>query len=243
MTALTREQTQRVDRLAAENLGIPSVVLMENAAINATAVILDELLDGLDLTPSQARVAVVCGGGNNGGDGYAIARHLHNWGVDVALFAVKNPDELDGDAAINHRVCHNMGLPIAQLLEPPAIERAFDDLQARDLLVDAILGTGFHGQPRAPIDTVLAVCDRLDHPAVVAIDVPSGLDCDTGEPCPHAIRADLTITFVERKVGFDQPAAAPHLGRVVVADIGIPPELIDRVRTDAAFPQPDRAAS
>ncbi len=219
--ALTREQARRIDRLAEQQLGLPSLVLMENAAINATAAIIDLLDDRLGIGPADARVAVVCGGGNNGGDGYAIARHLHTWGAAVTLYAAKPIDELKGDAATNAAVCRNMRLPI---VENP------DNRPKVDLVVDALLGTGFHGEVRPPIDRWIRWINERSGPAVVAIDVPSGLDADRGKPADPTIRADLTVTFVDEKAGFASPEAATYLGHVRVAEIGVSPDLVDSVR-------------
>lgn len=217
---LTREQVRRVDRLAIEELGLPGIVLMENAAINATACVLDLLDDRFDHRPDGARIAIVCGAGNNGGDGYAIARHLRNWGADVTLYAAKPIEQLEGDAAVNAEVCVRMGI---------VVRDAPDENENANVFVDALLGTGFHGRVREPIDRWIGWINTRNASAVIAIDVPSGLDCDTGKPGGIAVTADLTVTFVDRKIGFDQPAAAQHLGRVVVADIGVPAELVDRV--------------
>lgn len=109
------------------------------------------------------------------------------------------------------------------------VRDAPDENENENVFVDALLGTGFHGRVREPIDRWIGWINTRNASAVIAIDVPSGLDCDTGKPGGIAVTADLTVTFVDRKIGFDQPAAAQHLGRVVVADIGVPAELVDRV--------------
>lgn len=225
--AITREQARRVDQLASEELGIPSLLLMENAAINAAAAIVDLLDEERNLRPDQANVAIVCGGGNNGGDGYAIARHLHNWGAKVHLHATKAVDQLQGDAAVNARICAAMGLTIHH---PPRPER-FGEAQ---VLVDALLGTGFHGQVREKEATLIDEINAVHGPLVLAVDTPSGLDCQTGEPAANTVKAHLTVTFVERKVGFNNPAARAFLGQLKVAEIGTPPELLDRILAEDA---------
>lgn len=221
--ALTRNQVRRVDQLAIDELGMPGIVLMENAAINATACVVDLLDDRFNLRPDAARVAVVCGSGNNGGDGYAIARHLHNWGAAVTIYAAKPIVKLQGDAATNASICQRMGLAVRE--EP-------DDAQSAHVMIDALLGTGFHGRVREPLVRWIEWINGCAGPATVSVDLPSGLDCDTGEPGGSAVEADLTVTFVDRKVGFDEPAAEPYLGRVVLADIGVPVSLVDRVRSE-----------
>jgi len=227
---LSRDQSRHVDRLAVERYGIPSIVLMENAAINATAAILDELGEAGDGAAefSTLTVAVLCGGGNNGGDGYAVARHLHNLGVDARLYAAKDPGGLDGDAAVNHAICERMGLPIEPVLDGPAIDAAKAAWAEADGVVDALLGTGFSGEVREPLATLIAAVAELDRTPVIAVDAPSGLDADTGEPSNATVRADLTVTFVARKRGFTADAER-WTGRVVIGDIGVPPALVAEV--------------
>ena len=227
--AITREQSRRVDELASSELGIPGIVLMENAGINAASVVLDTIDSHFHIAMTEAHICVLCGGGNNGGDGYVIARHLHNWGAGVTIHTVKDPDSLDGDALTNCRICQAMGMAIERIDSDGSLRSAAGAWNRSHALIDALLGTGFSGRVRDDLARVIEACNGVDGPMVFAVDVPSGLDCDTGEPSPLAVRADVTVTFVERKVGFDRPGAAEHLGRVVVADIGVPPALVERV--------------
>jgi NAD(P)H-hydrate epimerase len=243
MTPLTREQARAVDKLAVDGLGIPGIVLMENAGINAVSAIHRFMagqpgagVAGRPWPDASSRAVIFCGGGNNGGDGFVSARHLHNRGANIHIIALKPPDQLTGDAAINARICQNMGLDIRPASAKGALTRVCSDPPA-DLLIDALLGTGFTGELRPDllelIQAINATKTHPDPPRIIAIDIPSGLDCDTGQPPGHsaqnAVRADLTVTFVAPKLGFSKPAAKPYLGEVVVADIGAPQELIDRV--------------
>ncbi|MFW6059401.1 MAG: NAD(P)H-hydrate epimerase [Phycisphaeraceae bacterium] len=227
---LTRDQVREVDRLAIHELNIPGVVLMENAGLNATAALLDFLRQQRHLEIPDLQAAVLCGGGNNGGDGYVIARHLHNRGTPVTCYALTDPEELTGDAAVNHRICANMGLPIERVLTESDVPTAADQWRERHVIVDALLGTGFRGAVREPMAAAIEAVNGLAEATVVAVDVPSGLDCNRGEPSVATVRADLTVTFVAAKAGFFTEAALPCLGALAVADIGAPPELIDRVR-------------
>lgn len=236
MTTLTRQQVRRIDRLAIEELGIPGVVLMENAGRSATDAIVEMLAQEYGLEASEARVALLCGGGNNGGDGYVIARHLHNLGGAATIFAVKDPDTLSGDAAVNHAICAAMGLEIRPVLDAHQLAVAGPTWDNSHAVVDAMLGTGFTGDLKPHLAAVIEQCNRLDHPRVIAVDVPSGLDCDTGRPAATAIRADLTVSFVAAKAGFRCSEAAPYIGQLVVGDIGIPPQLLRR----AAYVDPSR---
>lgn len=213
-----------------EKIGIPGMVLMENAGRNAAQAVL-ALLDERKIDRGRARVAVVCGGGNNGGDGYVVARHLYNAGVWVVLHPVKDPRALAGDAQLNCTVAAKMGVEIRLARDKEELAAASADWDRAHVIVDALLGTGFVGVLRSPVDAVINRINkaRTWGSSVVSLDLPSGLDCDTGRPARPTIRADLTVTFVARKVGFGRSGAAEFLGRVLVADIGAPPALIDRV--------------
>lgn len=222
-TALTRDQVRRVDALAIDELGIPGVVLMENAGANATRIILERYPDSY-----QRRYVIVCGTGNNGGDGFVIARHLHNAGATIMVRVCGHPERMAPDAQVHGNIVFEMGVDLLAT-DHPLVTHILPRFSADDVIIDAIFGTGFHGAVRRPLAKVIAAMNAAPRHAMVAIDVPSGLDCDTGKPADSTIRADLTITFVANKVGFLKPAARPYVGEVVVAGIGAPPELIDRV--------------
>ncbi len=234
MQSLTRTQVREVDRLAIEELGIPGVVLMENAGLNAADIIID-LLDEIEeehyFKSGEPRIAILCGGGNNGGDGYVIARHLYNNGFEVAVFAVRHPDELTGDAATMARIAQRMGLGPEFIVNEEQLRQREHELAEADVLVDAMLGTGFTGQVQGHLPSVIKLCNRLrnEGATTVAIDLPSGLDCDTGKPTNATIEADVTVTFVAMKRGFMAPDSEPYTGRILETDIGAPPELIERV--------------
>ncbi len=233
MRSLTRQQVRRVDQTAIDSLGIPGIVLMENAGRNAAEASARLLHEKSGKVARGAYVAVICGGGNNGGDGYVVARHLHNRGAHVAVFAAKDPADLAGDALTNARIIQRMAVPIRLIDDPGTLGDAADHWRKADLIVDALLGTGFTGELRPATAKVITACNQsaAAGAAVVALDLPSGLDCDTGLPAHPTICADLTVTFAAPKIGFDHPAAHEHLGRVVVAEIGVPPELLEQVVT------------
>ncbi len=196
---------------------------MENAGHNAARIILQEMGDRLPERGSGggARVLFFCGTGNNGGDGFVIARHLDNAGINVAIALAGEPDRLSPDAAANHRVCVAMGLSIVNAQDA--------EIRPGDLVVDALLGTGFRGDVRQPLAGIIDSINQATRMGVVAVDVPSGLDCNTGEPANACIKADLTITFVADKTGFQSARGREHVGRVRVADIGAPPAIVQRV--------------
>ena len=227
LTRLTRAQVRRLDAIAINELGIPGVVLMENAGRGAAEIIRDLIAQ------RQARRAVIfCGRGNNGGDGFVIARHLHNTGESVSTCLTFPPSELRGDAEINYRILEHMGLEVAVLTGAEALRTAAAALTTCDLVVDALLGTGSEGNVREPLAGFIGALNAAAKAATVAVDIPSGLDCDTGRPGGVAVRADVTVTFVAPKLGLVQAAALEWTGAVHVVGIGTPPSLIERVLRD-----------
>jgi NAD(P)H-hydrate epimerase len=211
----SRDAVRRLDRLAVQEFGIPSIVLMENAARHVA----DVALDGLESIETP-KVLIVCGPGNNGGDGLAAARHLHNAGLRVTIFLCASAAQYTGDARLNLDIVTHMGLRIFQMdaeKSAKSLQAAASGLGATDLeppfekLVTEINGLGADGIP------------------ILAVDLPSGMDADTGVPRRVAVRASVTVTFAGIKEGFFALEAQPFLGEVVVADIGAPRELLDRL--------------
>jgi NAD(P)H-hydrate epimerase len=217
MSALTRDQVREIDRRAMDEYGLPGLVLMENAGRGC---VLSLLSHGC-----QGPVVICCGKGNNGGDGFVMARHLEARGIAVKVLLLADPNSLCGDAATNHAIALKCGIPIEVLTATITAAEIDRHLQGADWIVDALLGTGAQGDPQPPISTVI---ERINAgPArKFAVDLPSGLNCDTGEPATPTIRADVTCTFVAPKCGFHNPAAAPFLGTVEVLDIGVPGKLL-----------------
>jgi NAD(P)H-hydrate epimerase len=211
---LTRDEVRAIDRRAIEEFGIPGAVLMENAGRGAA-----EVLVALGV---QGRVVVCCGKGNNGGDGFVIARHLDNRALPVRVLLFAQPEELSGDAALNHTILRRSGVPIdvrgGLPVDPETLRQ---ELAASEWVVDALFGTGLTGAVRAPFDRVI-VGINASAARVLAVDIPSGLDCDTGRPLGATVRAQHTVTFVAPKKGFANPEAREWIGQVHVADIGAP---------------------
>jgi hydroxyethylthiazole kinase-like uncharacterized protein yjeF len=215
MRHATREQIREVDRTAIEEYGMPGVILMENAGRGATEVAL-EMLAGKE----NAHAAVVCGRGNNGGDGFVIARHLHNRGVGVTVFLLAPREKIGGDALINLQIAEKMGLDIRDA-QPTDL-----DFSGCDLVVDAMLGTGLAGDVREPFLAAIKAVNAAGRP-VLAVDIPSGLDADTGEILGDCVRAARTATFALPKVGFTRAAGPEMTGDVTVVDIGVPREILE----------------
>lgn len=210
--SLTRKQVRDVDRRAIEDYGLLGLVLMENAGRNSA-----ELLRSLGIS---GRVTICCGKGNNGGDGFVIARHLENAGVNLKVLLCVPPSALTGDARVNLNVLEKVRTPI---VKPPFDWRT--ELAGSDWIVDALLGTGTQGTIREPFVSAIAAINSAKR-KIFAVDLPSGLDCDTGQPLGICIRADHTATFVARKIGFDVPGTTEWTGTVHVIDIGVPRSLL-----------------
>jgi len=222
---LTRQQCQQADRYAIEQLGIPGALLMENAGRNAADAV-ERCLRRKIGRSAPGKAAVVCGRGNNGGDGFVVARHLALRGHRVTVDLLADPDQLSGDAALNHAIAAAMEIPIHRLADAKDLEAAGARWADSDVLVDAMLGTGFSGTIREPLAGIIECINGLTGPTVLAVDIPSGLDADTGEPGGVAIRADHTVTFLAAKVGCTARRAKPFVGRLSVVHIGAPIALI-----------------
>ena len=218
---LTCQQIRELDVLAIEHVGIPGLALMENAGRGTAEFIYDSLID-----PKHASVLILCGAGNNGGDGFVVARHLHNAGVNATVALAVPPDRPTGDAAVNLRVVERMNIPLLHAFEAEGLAQVRAAAEQADVIVDALLGTGSRGAPRGTMGELVEIANAVPRARRIAIDIPSGLDGDTGESHEPCFRADATVTMVAAKAGFVAPQARPFVGRVVVVDIGVPRELI-----------------
>jgi NAD(P)H-hydrate epimerase len=212
---LTRAQVRDIDRRALADYGVPGVVLMENAGRGAA--------DWLQSLGVAGPVVVACGKGNNGGDGFVLARHLDNAGVAVRVLLFARPEDLTGDAAINYQIVVKSGLDLR--INPGAVAA---ELAGAEWIVDALFGTGLSGPPRPPFDAIVAAINACGA-KVLAVDIPSGLDCDNGQPLGPTVRATHTATFVAMKKGCAAPTAREWLGEVRVIDIGAPRRVIAEV--------------
>jgi NAD(P)H-hydrate epimerase len=207
-----------VDRYAIESLGIPGIVLMENAA-RSVAEIVNEML------PAPAgRVLVLCGSGNNGGDGFVVARLLSIAGVRVTVALADPPSA--ADAVTNFRIVERMGIAFLDGRTTEGLAAARAAASEADVIVDALLGTGARGAPRGPVAELIRIANAAPGRRV-AVDIPSGLDGDSGVAAEPCFRADTTVTFVAEKTGFATAAARAVTGRISVVGIGspLPPEL------------------
>ncbi len=255
MRYVTREEIREIDRIAIEDYGMPGVILMENAGRGAAEHAL-EMLGGSSTLPGLRRaqssravslssrkrdphVCIICGAGNNGGDGFVVARHLHNRGVGLTVQLLAPRDKIRGDALINLEIVEKMHLyirrPVAELAEGGTarpqrgrLQRAEHtglDFSKSDLIVDAMFGTGLAGEVREPFLSAIRAVNAAGRP-VLAIDIPSGLDANTGLVLGECVWATRTVTFALPKIGFTQNSGPEMAGEVVVADIGVPSELL-----------------
>jgi hydroxyethylthiazole kinase-like uncharacterized protein yjeF len=215
---MSREQVRSFDAWAINTLGIPGAVLMENAGRSCA-----ELIKGHLAGAAEPKVCIFCGTGNNGGDGYVIARHLLNCGIKVAVIVVGDRSRVKGDAKLNLDILERLGQPVETLDLSANIASRVESFAAdAALLVDAIFGTGLSGRLSDEYKQLITDINSLDCP-VLTVDIPSGLDCDSGEPLSTAVEADYTVTLVAVKTGFTNRRAARYTGQVFVASIGVQP--------------------
>jgi NAD(P)H-hydrate epimerase len=215
---LTREEVRSIDRRAAEEFGMPTLVLMENAGRGAAEWLAPR---------ANGRVMILCGPGNNGGDGGVVARYLDLRSIPVMVVWFAGPDRLSPDAAAQRRILSVAGIDQEHWPGPINGPRFVDLLAKSDWVVDGLFGTGLSRPIEGPLREVIEAVNASRR-RVLALDVPSGLDADTGEPLGGvAIRAAVTVTFVASKVGFARPGAFSYTGQVEVAGIGVPRRLLD----------------
>lgn len=218
---LTRDESQKLDREAIETFAIPSIVLMENAGRSAVDVFLNYYTSG--------KVVICCGKGNNAGDGFVVARHLNNQNIPVSVLLFASPHTLTIDASINYRIAVNSGITVdfCSIEEESFTKKIANQLAHMAWIIDAIFGTGLIGEVKAPYDKIIQTIN-MSNVNVLSLDIPSGLDCDTGKPLGTAIKAHHTVTFAAMKKGFKNPEAQLFLGNVHIVDIGIPRRLLDQ---------------
>lgn len=217
---MSRDEVRSFDAWAINTLGVAGVVLMENAG-RSCAELIKEKLGGV----VGAKVCIFCGTGNNGGDGYVIARHLLNSGFEVVVVVCGDRSRIKGDARTNLDILEGLGQPIEQLdLGSGDIAGQVESFaRGADMLVDGLFGTGLRGELNDEYKELIESMNGQNR-SILAIDIPSGLDCDTGEPLGAAVRASYTVTFVAVKKGFVLgESAGEYTGEIFVASIGVEP--------------------
>jgi len=218
----TAAEVREIDRRAIEDFGIPGAILMENAGRRAAEV----AAEMIGTPSSDSRIVAACGKGNNGGDGYVMARHLHNWGYPCEVFLTHPIEQIRGDARINLDVILKMeGIPVRFFSEDYSSDDFSRSLSTSALILDGLLGTGLSGRVRSPTDELITAINACDKPTL-SIDTPSGLHSDTGEILGCCVQATRTVTFVLAKQGSFQNCGPKMIGALKVIEIGIPLELL-----------------
>jgi NAD(P)H-hydrate epimerase len=218
---MSRDEVRAFDTWAINELGIPGIVLMENAGGSCAQFIIEKLSK-----IKKPEVCIFCGTGNNGGDGFVIARHLFNAGFAVTVVVCGSIDKIKGDARINFDILARLGLKIDRLdiESTEAIEASITKLAGEaNMIIDAIFGTGLTGTVRDEYKRLIDSINGLGCP-ILSVDIPSGLDCDTGLPLGASIKANCTVTFVAVKKGFIFENTRGYTGDIFVTSIGIEPD-------------------
>jgi hydroxyethylthiazole kinase-like uncharacterized protein yjeF len=227
MKVATAEQMQELDRKAIETYRIPGIVLMENAGRGATEAIAKAFPD-----LKKMKVAIIAGKGNNGGDGFVVARYLLNAGVHGKVYLLADPKALRGEAETNSQIFQRMKGELISVPSSKDYQKVKKELERFDLLIDAIFGTGLDAEVRGYYREVIDHLNTLQKP-IVAIDIPSGLDANSGKPLGTAIRASLTVTFGLPKIGHLIPSGPEYVGEIKVIDIGYPQKLVEEEKIQA----------
>jgi hydroxyethylthiazole kinase-like uncharacterized protein yjeF len=221
----SREQSRAFDNLAINVVGVPGVVLMENAGRSCAELIAEKLAG-----KTSPRVCIFCGLGNNGGDGFVIGRHLLDRNYNVTTLICGDPGKIKGDAKINLDILRilNASVESLDLSDTETVKSRIAAFAAdADIIVDAIFGTGLTGQLRDDSKMLIEAINALGRP-ILAVDIPSGLDCDTGLPLGASVKATWTVTFAAVKKGFAAETAREFTGEIYVASIGIEPVFNDK---------------
>lgn len=224
MYLVTSEEMKEIEKVTMEKYGVPASILMENAGANAVQAVLNEFG-----AVFFRRVCVLCGGGNNGGDGFVIARHLKSEGAAVKVFFTGEKGKLTPESKTNYEICEKYGMEIIPLRSMADVEKVSYDLVNSDIIIDALMGTGLKKDVEGFMAQLIVYVNSLNK-FTVAVDVPSGVDPDTGDIKGVAVQASLTVTFGLPKIGLSIYPGLEYTGKLVVADINFPSELLARPR-------------
>jgi len=219
MKVTTAEEMRTIDTKTINEIGIPSIVLMENAGRSVKQVV-EKLL-----APDEM-VSIFVGRGNNGGDGLVVARYLVSSGYETIVYLLAKPDQFTGDALTNLKICQNLGIPIRTISSKEKLEKWQYEIEESAVIIDSIFGTGLKGAVRGLSAEIIEHINSIDA-TVVAVDLPSGLLADTGQTEGACIKASHTVTMGLPKRGLLLYPGADFAGRITVADIGFPPEVIE----------------
>jgi len=223
MHILTADEMREMDRQTIESFGLPGRILMENAGRGAARVLMKKFPD-----ISSKQVAIAAGRGNNGGDGFVVARYLAHAGVSVTVYLLSESSRLYGNAADNFNLLAQLNIPVKEITSEENFNQLKTEMARHHIWVDAILGTGLNSDVRGFFKSIINYINKLNRP-VFAVDIPSGLHTDTGQPCGACIRADVTATFAFAKIGHIQFPGAELTGELYIINIGIPAHIVDNI--------------
>ncbi|MFP3867337.1 MAG: NAD(P)H-hydrate dehydratase [Desulfobacteraceae bacterium] len=227
MKLLTADQMRQLDRQAIEEIGIPSIVLMENAGRTTYQILRREFPE------LSGPVAVIAGRGNNGGDGFVVARYLAHAGLPVEVLLLAEKARVSGDARTNLDILEQIGVAVAEVTSEEALIPRIGELSSAELIVDAVFGTGLNAEVRGLYRQMIEILNNLPVP-VLAVDFPSGLSADSGQPLGAAVEAAVTVTYGWPKLGQILPPGRDYVGRLWQVDISIPPELAQTMPLELA---------
>jgi len=237
MKVLNSSQMKKIDKKAMKDLGIIGPLLMENAG----AEISREMIKRIPVLEKKS-VTIVCGKGNNGGDGFVVARHLFNKGCSPHVILLAEKKELKGDAELNCRIADKMGIPITEVISQDEWEKVGEVVMGSDVIVDAIFGTGLKKPAGGRYVRVIEDINKSDS-YIVAVDIPSGISSDKFQIIGPSIKADLTVTMAAPKISHVFPPAEDYMGEVVIADISAPPFLFEDKALNMEMIEKDRLVS
>ncbi len=221
MKVALNKEMKEIDRITIEEYGIPGIVLMENAGLK----VVDEILKDAH---SESKYTVICGKGNNGGDGFVIARHLYNKNYDVKVLLIGSSKDIKGDALINFNIIKKLGVEVHEIIHINNLNKLKDGIQSNSIVIDALFGIGLRGDLENFEEKVIDIVNE-NSKYIISVDIPSGVNGDNGSICKTAIKADKTITFALPKCGNIIFPGAEYNGEVVLVDIGIPYKLIEKM--------------
>ena len=245
MKTVTSTQMREVERMAIEELGIPSIILMENAAIRL-ATHCFRLMENLSAGGSankNAKVLITCGSGNNGGDGLALARILYLKGIDIKVIYMGDTDRgsaVKNDASLNLAIVKNLGITILQVHSAGDFPDIKNEIEKCDFIVDALFGIGLTRNIDGNFKMLIETINRYAK-FVLSVDMPSGVHSDTGRIMGCAVKANETVTFAHPKTGLYVFPGAEYAGKISIEDIGIPYNLIDKIKIEAEILTDDEA--
>lgn len=224
MRILSTKEMRKIESDAINKIGIPSICLMESAGKDVAYKVKDYIIK-----KDKSSILIVCGKGNNGGDGYVIARYLHNFGFDVRVFILTDSALIKGDAKINLNIIKNMGIFVAEILEMKQIKFFEKNIKECDVVIDAIYGTGLNGEVVGIAKEIINIINESEK-YVISVDIPSGINGDTGHIQGIAVKANETMTMQFIKKGLVVYPGAEYAGKIEIAEIGIQNDLMDKCK-------------